>query len=709
MATTKLKSIELIGFKTFALKTKFNFDERLTVITGPNGSGKSNIVDALLWALGEREIKNLRISKSQDLIFSVSGNKRSLGMASVTLFLKKGEKILELKRKITRDGLTDSFLNQKKVSLRELTEFLAKEKISSKSLNIIRQGESEKFVQSNGLERKFLLENVLGTKIYQIKKHQAELKLAQTSANLEQAKIILQELAPRYRSLHWQFSRYQKREEIEKRLKEAELKYFLHRWKQIEEGSLKNYQALKEKTEKEIEELEKKANSLNLVKNEKEKLRQNTRERRLSLDKKNEVISTEINKINRRLGKTEGLIQGLQSSGEQEIKLPPSEINSFLKSLEQSLNKLIPLNDIEVIKGEIKKIARSLKEVLGSFALKKAGGIEKNKGNNDNLLREKEGLEKERGDLEKEKRALAAKSADLEKEEEALTGEYQEIWRNISAIQEEIFAKKNALEKEAGKKFLFEQQKKDLEEDIRESNSISPEKFREMAKKARGDVSPIEEASVLRDKIAKLRGQVSAIGEINSSFLEEIKEVEKRYKFMKEEIEDLEKSRANLVTLIKSLEKETKKIFSEGIERINRELKRLSPFIFPKGEIKLVNQERQINDKLYDSLEIEIFWQKSKIRNINILSGGEKTLVALAILTSISLSCQPPFIVLDEADASLDAENSKKIANILKELSKRTQVILITHNQLTAKIAEVLYGIVMTKEGTSKAISYRLG
>jgi len=126
------------------------------------------------------------------------------------------------------------------------------------------------------------------------------------------------------------------------------------------------------------------------------------------------------------------------------------------------------------------------------------------------------------------------------------------------------------------------------------------------------------------------------------------------------------------------------------------------------------NQEKSFERKEENSqevpalgVEIEINLAQKNVKNIQLLSGGEKALVSLALLFGIISFCQPPFVVLDEVDAALDEKNSQKIAEIIKELSERTQFVIITHNQATIQVADVWYGILM-KDGVSKTISYKL-
>ncbi len=701
----KLESIELAGFKSFGQKLKLVFDKELTVIVGPNGSGKSNIVDAVLWTLGERENKNLRIHKNEDLIFANPETKNKSGLAWVKLIIKDGKELIEIKRKINREGLSVSFLGERKVPLKDLIEYLAKKKIGAKGLNIIRQGESEKFIQANSFERRLLLENVLGVKAYQIKRHQAQLKLAQTNQHLEQAKIAFSELGPRYRSLRWQLSRYEKREEIENRLKEKELEYLTKKYALILHSQEKDNKILEEKTLKEIEQLKKEKESLNILKQKNERLSQTIRNEKQQLLNQKEILTKRKNELFHELGKLEGASQIYQEKNIQEKQtFSKKEIESFIEKIRQAFKNLLSLEPIEIKE----KLAQILDFIENEKNLLFKTAQDKPKINQDQYQ-----------EIIKKQKDLKAKIAILSNQESQLDNkikqkqnilaktekEYYQLWQKITQIQESIFNKKNFLAKQNSQKVVLEEKKKEVEEEIAESGLNKLDIEKKVKESINLKIIP-EEIKHLKDSIFRLKSQLASIGEINQEFIDEAKLVEKRYNFLKKEIEDLESAKEKLSKLIKDLEQETEKIFNQGIKKINDQLEKISDFIFPKGKIKLKNYKKLTPEEEKNALEIEIIWKNKTIRNINILSGGEKTLIALAILTSISLSCQPPFIILDEIDAALDADNSKKIAEILAEISKYTQTILITHNQITAKSAKIIYGIIMSK-GTSKAISYK--
>lgn len=162
-----LKSLELNGFKSFASKAVLEFPRGITAIVGPNGSGKSNIIDAIRWLLGEREAKNLRGDKIENLIFAGTPKKSRAGMAQVSLNFDNNSKLggdefeacpvgfaladsfgeISIIRRVARDGISQYFLNKSEVRLKDIVDFFAKARLGTKGLTIINQGSSDLFVR----------------------------------------------------------------------------------------------------------------------------------------------------------------------------------------------------------------------------------------------------------------------------------------------------------------------------------------------------------------------------------------------------------------------------------------------------------------------------------------------------------------------------------------------------------------------------------
>lgn len=228
----------------------------------------------------------------------------------------------------------------------------------------------------------------------------------------------------------------------------------------------------------------------------------------------------------------------------------------------------------------------------------------------------------------------------------------------------------------------------------------------------------------LKRKIERIRGKLEEIGGIDDAVIKEYQDTEARHSFLAGELEDLKQASASLKELIKELDKHIKDEFKEGFSKIKEEFNNYFRIIFGggKGVLQLIKSRKSKKDELEDldissedlgddeneGIEISVDLPKKRIKGLTMLSGGERALASVALIFAITAVNPPPFLILDETDAALDEANSKKYALILKELSKRTQLVLVTHNRETMKCASVLYGVTMGDDGVTKLLSLRL-
>ena len=186
----KFKRLELFGFKSFLNRTVFHLNEGITSIVGPNGCGKSNIVDAIVWALGERGTKSLRVKDMGDVIFHGSNGRRPVNIAEVSVELEDMDKEYTIKRRIYRDGVNEYLLNGKQVRLKDIQDFLLGTGIGLNSYAIVEQGKIEHFIQMNPHERRVVIEEVSGITRFEEKKREAISRLEEVRVNLERAEDI---------------------------------------------------------------------------------------------------------------------------------------------------------------------------------------------------------------------------------------------------------------------------------------------------------------------------------------------------------------------------------------------------------------------------------------------------------------------------------------------------------------------------------------
>lgn len=271
----QLKSIEIIGFKSFAEKTKISFPNGMTGIVGPNGSGKSNIAEAIRWVLGEQSAKNLRGSRMPDVIFSGSADRRALNMAAVTLLLDNSDHYLDspfteikVARKLFRNGDSAYFINEKQCRLKDVTNLFMDTGIGQGTLSIISQGNVEEIFNSKPVDRRSIIENVAGVYKYKRQKTTAQTEILQTSDNLNRVNDIIQELKSRLAPLEEQSSQATDYLDQKKRLAEFEKKQLILTAKDQQAAikqttdQLKQSQQIVSKIQKEVDQNEQSGNAV---------------------------------------------------------------------------------------------------------------------------------------------------------------------------------------------------------------------------------------------------------------------------------------------------------------------------------------------------------------------------------------------------------------------------------------------------------------
>ena len=195
-----LKGVEIYGFKSFGERIKIDFNGGITSIVGPNGSGKSNILDSILWVLGEQSYKNIRAKESKDIIFSGGESKKGAGSAEVSLFIdnKDGyfpsdDQTLKITRRIYSSGDNEYLINDKKARLKDISDMFMDTGIGKSAYSVIGQGKVERIISSSKKEVKEIIEEAAGVKKYQIRKIESEKKLANVVNEVEKIDLILTE------------------------------------------------------------------------------------------------------------------------------------------------------------------------------------------------------------------------------------------------------------------------------------------------------------------------------------------------------------------------------------------------------------------------------------------------------------------------------------------------------------------------------------
>ncbi|MGL4847927.1 MAG: chromosome segregation protein SMC [Clostridium sp.] len=213
---------------------------------------------------------------------------------------------------------------------------------------------------------------------------------------------------------------------------------------------------------------------------------------------------------------------------------------------------------------------------------------------------------------------------------------------------------------------------------------------------------PIENIDGFRDTVQGLKRRISALGMVNLAAIEEFEEVKEKFEFMSTQRDDLEKSKIELLKVIEEMTEEMRGLFKENFKIINKNFNETFKELFKGGSAELILGE---GDELTSGVEINVEPPGKKLQNINLMSGGEKVLSAIALLFGILKMKPTPFCILDEIEAALDDANVNRYAEFLRKFSERIQFIVITHRKGTMEVSDVMYGVTMEEKGISKVVS----
>ncbi len=237
-----LKALELVGFKSFADKTRFEFPAGITVVVGPNGSGKSNIVDAIKWVLGEQSVKSLRGKEMADVIFNGSPTRRPMNTAEITLTFDNSNRLLpidtpevHITRRVYRSGEGEYLINRNPCRLRDIRDLLAGTGLGTQAYSVIEQGKVDVLLQSSAKDRRMIFEEAAGISRFKPKKVEALRRLERVDQNLLRLSDIVDEVESRLRSVRAQAGKARRYKEHTDRLQELRTQVGLVDWRRLSE------------------------------------------------------------------------------------------------------------------------------------------------------------------------------------------------------------------------------------------------------------------------------------------------------------------------------------------------------------------------------------------------------------------------------------------------------------------------------------------
>ncbi len=715
-----LTRLEIQGFKSFASKTQLALHARVVGIVGPNGSGKSNIIDAIRWVLGERGAKQLRGDVLSNLMFAGTPTKQAASIARVSLTFNNKERLLPidseevtLTRRIDRSGTTKFLLNDVEVRLKDVVHMLARARMGTRGLTIIGQGQSDVFVRIGPRERREMIEEIIGLKEYRLKKQTAERRLERSKQNMQLVQAQLKELMPHLRLLRSQRRKWEKRDELERQLKELAVRYFATRYHALQgtlrdaEAALRDGEHRKKDMEQQVSDVERQVRAMQQKTGKRDDLQVMHGQLR-TLQEEQLNAQQALARAEARLEFRSGERKTSVADAEQLIQLIQSFVHEATQTLESTSDALR-----NVVVRWLKKFKAAYdQEYKIETTLPRTNEVQT---------------------LQKQLERIVQEIAKAQTEEDALLSKRekgnQEFRKFIEALEQE---KNNVrtIERDMQTHVLTSERTKFKIQEIDgkwRSLGFSSNELR----RAQPDQSavPEDEAEKTEHTIERLRVDVIAAGEIDAVLIEEAKETEERYTFLEGELQDLEKASQDLHRVIHTLDERIHKDFKKYFDLVNKEFNTYFRLMFRGGKARLrliqkqqftkdetvdgeqeeiVGAEPKIEQESIAGIDIQLSLPRKKMTNIDMLSGGEKTLVSLAALFALIAVSPPPFLVLDEIDAALDEVNAQRFAELIKEFSHKTQFIIVTHNRVTMEVIDTLYGIAMGNEGVSRVLSMKL-
>jgi chromosome segregation protein len=752
-----LKSIELIGFKSFGKKSAVTFTTPITSIVGPNGSGKSNIVEAIRFVLGEQSMKSLRGKGGVDLIFKGSKALSSFSRAQVLITFDNTNKIFSftnsglgvsldydeiiIGREVFADGANKYSINHTEVRLKDIVDLLASVNIGSSGHHIISQGEADRVLNASNKERRSMIEDALGLKVYQFRIKESERKLEKTLINIKEVGALRREIAPHLVFLKKQVQVVEQARALREELRNLYKTYLSNEgtYVKIENNRLvhlrKNLEEKGSTLDNKIEELQKQKNE-NKVENIYENdIKDNENKVSALRNSKNELI--------RKQGRIEGIIEGIeqQFSRIKEVKhktIGESEWKNFVDEISQKIDEAIKIEDLQNIVEALKNIKAHLSEFFDNKdeTVNNPISLEDN-AEYQEMLTTKNSIVEEIEKIQKEEDEIQGIIRELKQKEQ----ESQVAFRDGERILYQLLSEKNEVTS-AFHSLSFEEEKLSIiknafEMELMEAGALIGREIMSFAQtEAEGEINRSSQDDMHR-KIERIKIKIEDAGSgSGGDIMKEFEETTERDAFLVKEIDDLNKSIKDCQVLIQELKEKLDTEFKGGVEKINKQFQEFFALMFGGGGAFLAitmehkkpkkNSDESIEEVEGESdedlsaqageneigfergIEINVNLPHKKVKDLHMLSGGERSLTSIALLFAISQVNPPPFLVLDETDAALDEANSRKYGNMLENLSKYSQLIVVTHNRETMSRAQVLYGVTMSSEGASKLLSIHL-
>jgi chromosome segregation ATPase len=767
-----LSSITIKGFKSFPERTRLVFSPGVSVIVGPNGCGKSNITDAVLWALGEQSPLAVRGQSMGDMVFAGGEGRGPSRYAEVEVVLSPdegdeagaGEQTggyfgeISVRRRHDRSGDGGYWMNGARCRLTDVVEALSDASLGREMHSVISQGRVEEIVHSKPRDRRLLVEEAAGLGKHRKRRRRAQLKLERTQDNLDRALDVEREARSRLRPLKRQaqaadiHARIERdADELRARLLAAELGGHRDGLGAAEEAAAKA-RAERDVIEGELTAVNERRSAAE------ERLAARDRERteawgRLTairaaherLTVRAEALASSRAQLAAELDRRRVALGALAEAAEA-----PDRARVVAEGLDRAGRAIAEAAGAhgKALAADGPDLARHVGEVRDAAdrAAAEARRVESalDQGRQETLrsrVNEREELVAALGGLceavADARDAAGARAAALEG---AMLGqggsdEVAEELRECSRREAELQARLRAIAEQVTAAEVEAAHLRDRrDESEAELARIAERLGREIAPSPE-PVAPQERAEI-EAKLERLARRREQLGPVNPLAEREYEEALAHVSELEEQRGDLEQALAELRGLIRETDRRIEEAFEETFEAAQQNFSDLVEHLFPggRGRLRLVSErgpkpvlggaeapgegEVAAEDAPDDEgsgeeftghgVEIEVTPAGKATRRLSLLSGGEKSLVALAFVFSVFLAKPSPFYILDEVEAALDDANIDRFLQLIRRFSDRAQFIIVTHQKRTMDAAEVLYGVSMGAGGVTKVISRRM-
>jgi chromosome segregation ATPase len=760
-----LRSIEMKGFKSFPARTKLEFSPGVSVIVGPNGSGKSNITDAVLWALGEQSPGAIRGASMQDVI-SAGGQgvgQRSAAEVEVVIDNSEGRAATELseiaiQRSLDRSGDGVYRLNGARCRLVDVVEVLSDTNLGREMHSVISQGRVETIVHSKPRERRLLVEEAAGLGKHRKRRRRAELKLRAARDNLDRALDLEREARARLRPLKRQAQAAElgariEREELELRgrLVAEELRFGKDRALAAEKAA-EQARAKRTAVEKRLAEVSERRRAaeerfaardrertqawglLTRLRGEQQRIAVRAAglgDREAELASALEGLRAEFGPLTLDLGSAAGAPAERARKLEEELGEIDAGLSAAAAALERARSVEAAESEREAALGEVQvgaeRVVRHARRAEGLVGERHREALRERVATGEELLDDVRAAAAAAIAAEAAIRTrvgrIEAKVVGEEGDGDAIAEEMRECSRQESELQVEMKAASDELtEAQVEAAHLGDRRA----EAAKELASIA-ERLGEEVAAAEEPLEDDERADIDR-RLQRLERRRAQIGPVNPLAEQEYEEAREHVESLQAQREDTERGMHELEALIRDIDREIERAFEQTFEATAKNFEEMVEHLFPggRGRLRRVSlrpvrdaeeagegedgEEEEFEEEEREELgvEIEVTPAGKSTRKLSLLSGGEKSLVALAFVFAVFLARPCPFYILDEVEAALDDANIDRFLQLIRRFSDRAQFVIVTHQKRTMDAADVLYGVTMGGDGVTKVVSRRL-